>query len=248
MSTQNQKDRRLEEQFQAIEATLPKTRNPISFEELERVVHKWLLISDPGLIKVVVGTVLANRLKADPVWLFIVAASGGTKTELIRALKLIDGAYPLSDLTPQTFLSGDRGRKDASLLHRIPKENAVFTYKDFTTVLTMHRDKSHAILSQLREIYDGYVSKEFGTGETKSWEGKVGFIAGVTTVIDRYQAVFQVLGERFVQYRPKRPDVIAVAKKAMANSGGEAVMREEIQNAFADYVAGLDIPDPVPHL
>ena len=106
----------------------------------------------------------------------------------------------------------------------------------------MHRDKRHAILSQLREIYDGYYRKEFGTGETKTWEGKMGFIAGVTSIVDNHQSIFQVLGERFIQYRPEQPDTIALAKKAMANSGGEKAMREEIQNAFADYVAGIEIP------
>ncbi len=223
-------------------------RQPISLDVLEEVVRKWLLIADPGLIKVVVGTVIANRMKGDPVWLFIVAAPGGTKTEIIRGLNAIDGVYQLSDLTPQTFLSGERGSKNASLLHRIPKEKAIFTYKDFTTVLGMHQDKSQAILSQLREIYDGYASKDFGTGERKEWKGKVGFIAGVTTVIDRYQAVFQVLGERFIQYRPEQPNAVNVARRAMANSGDEEAMRDEINNAFQDCIESITIPETVPEL
>lgn len=232
----------LEQTIQDIEKTIPEKRNPIPFNELEKIIGKWLLIKDKGIIKVTTGTVIANKLQGDPVWLFIVAASGGTKTELIRGLNKIDGIYPISDLTPQTFLSGEKGNKNASLLLRLPKESTILTYKDFTTVLTMHRDKRHAILSQLREIFDGYYRKEFGTGETKTWEGKMGFIAGVTSVIDSHQTIFQVLGERFIQYRPEQPNTIALARKAMANSGGEKIMREEIQNAFADFVAGIEIP------
>lgn len=236
------KEQKLEQRFREIENTIPEKRTPIDFQTLEKIISKWLLIQDRGIIKVLVATVIANKLKADPVWLFIVAASGGTKTELIRGLNKIDGVYPISDLTPQTFLSGEKGQKNASLLLRLPAEGTILTYKDFTTVLTMHRDKRHAILSQLREIYDGYYRKEFGTGETKTWEGKMGFIAGVTSVIDNHQSIFQVLGERFIQYRPEQPDTIALAKKAMANSGGEKAMREEIQNAFADFLAGIEIP------
>lgn len=217
-------------------------REPISFTALEQKINKWLLIKDTGIIKVLAGTVIANRLQGDPVWLFIVAASGGTKTELIRGLNKIEGIYPISDLTPQTFLSGEKGQKNASLLLRLPSYDTILTYKDFTTVLTMHRDNRHAILSQLREIYDGFYRKEFGTGETKTWEGKMGFIAGVTSVIDNHQTVFQVLGERFIQYRPEQPDSIALAKKAMENSGEEHEMREEIQNAFADFIQGIQIP------
>ena len=217
-------------------------RNPISFEALEEIVHKWLLINDKGLIRVLVATVIANKLKADPVWLFIIAAPGGSKTELIRGLNKVDKVYSISDLTPQTFLSGEKNNKTGSLLLRLPF-GTIFTYKDFTTVLTMHRDKQQAIISQLREIFDGYYRKEFGTGETKDWVGKIGFIAGVTTVIDRHHEIYSVLGERFVQYRPIQPDRIALAKKAISNSGGEDLMREEIQNAMADYISGIKIPE-----
>lgn len=232
----------IEQKIGEIEKTIQEKRTPIDFQTLEKTISKWLLIKDRGIIKILAATVIANKLRGDPVWLFLVAASGGTKTELIRGLNKIDGIYPISDLTPQTFLSGEKERKNASLLLRLPLEKTILTYKDFTTVLTMHRDKRHAILSQLREIYDGYYRKEFGTGETKTWEGKMGFIAGVTSVIDNHQSIFQVLGERFIQYRPEQPDTIALAKKAMANSGGEKIMREEIQNAFADFLAGIEIP------
>lgn len=217
-------------------------RNPISFEVLEQIIHKWLLINDKGLIRVLVGTVLANKLQADPVWLFIVAAPGGSKTELIRGLNKVENIYPISDLTPQTFLSGEKEKKTASLLLRL-SFGTILTYKDFTTVLTMHRDKQQAIISQLREIFDGSYRKEFGTGETKDWQGKIGFIAGVTTVIDRHHEIYSVLGERFIQYRPIQPDEIALAKKAIGNSGEENTMREEIQNAIADYIVGIEIPE-----
>ncbi len=243
----NQKQR-IEQEFQEIEKTISDKRTPIDFQMLEKIISKWLLIQDKGLIKVLVGAVIANKLQADPVWLFIVAAPGGTKTELIRGLKKIEGIYAISDLTTQTFISGDIKNKNASLLLRLPRQGTILTYKDFTTVLTMHRDKQQAIISQLREIYDGYYSKPFGTGETKSWEGKMGFIAGVTSVIDRHYEIYAVLGERFIQYRPTQPDSIALAKKAMANSGGEKIMREEIQNAFADFLAGVEIPKENPQI
>lgn len=77
----------------------------------------------------------------------------------------------------------------------------------------------------------------------KTWEGKIGFIAGVTSVIDKHYEIYSVLGERFIQYRPDQPDSIALAKKAMANSGGEKAMRDDIQNGVADFVAGIQIPD-----
>ena len=220
----------------------------IDFATLEQIVKKWLLLKDIGIIKVLVATVIANKLPGDPVWLFLVTASGGAKTELIRGLNKIEKVYPISDLTPQTFLSGEKSNKNASLLLRLPKE-VILTYKDFTSVLTMHRDKSHAILSQLREIYDGYYRKDFGTGETKSWNGKIGFIAGVTPIIDTHYSIYQVLGERFIQYRPIQAGSVALAKRAIADRGKENQMREEIQDAFNGFISGVRIPHeetPIP--
>ncbi len=231
----------VEKEFQEIEMELNKEPSSLSYNDLVSTINKWLLIRDTGLIKVITATVLANRLNADPVWLFIVTASGGAKTELIMGLNKIDQIYPLSDLTTQTFLSGDKNKKDASLLFQL-KENTILTFKDFTTVLTMHRDKRHAILSQLREIYDGFYKKPFGTGETKEWKGKIGFIAGVTPVIETHSSVHSSLGERFIQYRPIHPDSIDLARRAMSNNGKEKKMREEIQNAFKNYVTGIQLP------
>lgn len=231
----------IEQKIQEIEKTISEKRNPIDFPALEQTINKWLLIKDRGIIRVLVGSVIANKLQADPVWLFLVTASGGTKTELIRGLNKINGISSLSDLTPQTFLSGEKANKNASLLLRLPEE-VILTLKDFTTVLTMHRDKRHAILSQLREIYDGQFKKAFGTGETKEWNGKLGFIAGVTSIIDTHYSIYQTLGERFVQYRPLQPDPIKLSLRAIDNSGNEKEMREEIQNAFADFMASVEIP------
>ncbi len=237
----NENEKRIDEKMNEIESSLPEKRTPITFQQLEDVISKWLLIKDKGLLRMVLAAVVANKLNADPVWLFIVAAPGATKTEFIRGLNKIDGIYPISDLTPQTFLSGDKG-KTSSLLLRLPY-GTIFTYKDFTTVLSMHRDKQQAIIAQLREIYDGYYRKEFGTGETKTWEGKIGFIAGVTSVIDRHYEIYSVLGERFIQYRPIQPNSIAVAKKAMRNSGVDKKMRDEIQNAMANFISNIQIPE-----
>lgn len=238
-------DNKLEQAITEIEKNIPEERMPIDYAMLEERVSKWLLLKDKNVLRILLATVIANKLKGDPVWLLIVCASGGSKTELLRGLNKIPNIYALSDLTPQTFLSGMKG-DNASLLNRIDPYDTIMVMKDFTTVLTMHRDKRQEILGQMREIYDGYIKKAFGTGETKEWTGKLGFIAGVTTVIDRYQTVNQVLGERFIQYHLVHEDALTLARRSMSNTGDEVQMREEIQNAFADFIAGVEIPERNP--
>src|SRR5438132_1662732 len=91
----------------------------ITFEQLQAVINKWLLIIDPSVVKLVCALIIANRLPSDPVWLFLLAPSGGGKTELMNGLLKCPDYYPLSQLTPNTFLSGYKtkeGKKEASLL------------------------------------------------------------------------------------------------------------------------------------
>src|SRR3990167_3258884 len=151
---------------------------PISFAELEHKMKEWFLIKDHGIIKVLVGTIIANRLPGDPVWVFLVAPSGGLKSELIQGLNLVPEVYPLSKFTPQTLISGHG--KDQSLLLRLTRDGkTVLAMKDFTTILQMDYKARNDILAQLREVYDGSFKKAFGMkGDGNSeieWNGKLGF-------------------------------------------------------------------------
>jgi hypothetical protein len=204
---------------------------------LQEVFARWLLIKDPYLIEVVLAGVVANLLKGDPLWFLIVAPPSSAKTELIRALSRLACVYLLSNLTANTFLSGQKGKKDASLLPHL--SNKILAMKDFGTVLTLHRDSRAEIFSQLREIYDGMYSKSYGTGEKKEWRGRMGFLAGVTTAIDGQQAVHAVLGERFILYRPKNEGRQDIARKALRNTGTEAQMRKELAEAVEGFMGSL---------
>lgn len=217
----------------------------ISFEELEKTVHKWLLVEDPGIVKLICSVVIANRLNSNASWLFLVAPSGGGKTEFIKGLNKIEYIYPLSNLTPQTFMSGMRG-KDASLLPQIT--NKILTFKDFTTILQSHPQAQAEILAQLREIYDGYFKKDFGTGARREWRGKIGFIAGVTSIIDQYHNVHKSLGERFLQYRLAQPDRMEVMERIEENTMRKDQMDDEIATAFARFVKGIEIPEEMPEI
>jgi hypothetical protein len=237
----------LEKKFDQIEAATPsqvETKTAITYAELEKIIKDYLLIDDEGLIKLIVTTVVCHRLPIEPVWLLIVAGPGAGKTELLSGLYDLNNVYPLSDLTPQTFMSGYKDEK-GSLLHRLPKE-VLIIMKDFTTVLEFNSDKQATILAQFREIYDGSFGKEFGNAESRTWNGKMGFIAGVTPVVDRKQPIQQALGERFIKYRPVSANSIEITKRAMANSGNEKQMREDIKNAFTNYIENLELPDALP--
>lgn len=211
-----------------------------SLNEVKRVVAKWLEIKNLSVVEVILGAVVANLLEGDPFWLMLIGPPSSAKTELLRALAKFEKIYLLSSLTPQTLISGKVTRKGkcVSLLPKLTGKIVIL--KDFTTCLTMRREQRAELFSQLREVYDGQYSKAFGTGAEVNWEGKVGFICGVTPIIDRFSSVNQMLGERFIQYRMEPSNPKNIGKRAKKMCGQEKNMRSELQDVFASFLRGIE--------
>jgi hypothetical protein len=69
----------------------------------------------------------------------------------------------------------------------------------------MNSEDRGSVFASLRKIYDGMLTKEFGTSaKGEAWEGRITVVVGTTPEIDRYRSVNQSLGERFVRARSSR--------------------------------------------
>ncbi|MBI2485498.1 MAG: hypothetical protein HYW01_00765 [Deltaproteobacteria bacterium] len=204
-----------------------------------------MYLNDADLIDVALAVVVANYfVDADQLWLLIVAPSSGAKTELLRSLDGGKDIYFLSNLTKATLISGQKGNIEASLLPKL--SNHVLVMKDFTTVLEMRADDKAEILAQLREIYDGKYEKAFGTGKVFRWKGHVGFLAGVTIVIDDSLLVKQVLGERFILYRTIHENRKSMTRQALRNTGKEKDMRNELNKIMRKFLNQFQRVDKLP--
>jgi hypothetical protein len=211
--------------------------------------RRWLYLPDPDALLAVLGAVAANRLPGDPVWLMLVAPPGWGKTELIAPLGALPDVFPVATLTEAALLSGTT-HKDAKggtggLLREIGDRGMILC-KDFTSVLSMHREKRAEVLSALREIYDGSWTRKVGVdgGRTLSWSGKCGAIAAVTPVIDTHHAVLGAMGERFAMYRLPAVEPETTAERALWGAGREDQQRAEL----SDLVCRLfdELPDDPP--
>jgi hypothetical protein len=204
--------------------------------ELKEVIHKWFYIEDDRIIDVIMAAYIANRFKADPVWLIIIAPPSNTKTELLRAFDGHPNAFFLSNLTPSTLISGKESKKnpEPSLLPKL--NNKLVILKDFTTILSMRSENKQEILAQLRETYDGQYSKSFGTGKTFNWKGQFGLIAACTPLYDSHYSVIGSMGERFVLYRSENMSGINMGLQAQRIVGQENVMRTEIKTAVHKFI------------
>jgi len=207
--------------------------------QLQNEFDKVYLLEDRQVIKTVAAFVIANRTARDPLWLFLVAPSSGGKTEIINAIEgLTKFVHPIDTLTVNTFASGQkRAGKETSLLLKI--QSGILTFKDFTSILEMNKDARKEIMSQLRAIFDGKYVKRTGTGDDITWNGKLGLIAAVTSIIHHKQQEFAAMGERFIQYSIKQPDRKEVQRRIFSNSFDIGQKRTHLQLCFKSYIENV---------
>ena len=213
-----------------------------TLQDVKQVVRKHLLLDDYRIVDIILAVVVANLIKTDPLWLLIIGASSTAKTELLGGLDGLAMTHFISDLTTNTLISG---KKDASLLLKLNKK--IMVMKDFTTVLSKRPDDLKIIMGHLREVYDGKLSKSYGTGDTVDWEGHVGFIGACTPVYDRKHSVISQMGERFLLYRNTNKDDIKSGMQALSGFGSERTMRSELKNIFEEFITqfkGANIEAP----
>jgi IclR helix-turn-helix domain len=112
----------------------------------------------------------------------------------------------------------------------------------------MHRDARAAVLAALRELFDGSWTRLVGVdgGRRLHWEGRLGLLAGATSVLDQHHGVMAQLGERFLIYRVDVTDPAAQAHSSLAHHGRERLMRHELSAAVAGLFAGLELAEPPP--
>ncbi len=224
---------------------------PISNRRLYKTYRKWLKMKDINAIRMIFGTIQANKLEGDPVWLFLVAPPGGSKSELIMSLSSHPMIESTTSLTPHSLVSGaswNDGR-DPSLIPLL--NNRILAIKDFTTILTMNQGNRDEVLGILRDAYDGKTEKIFGTGIKRSYTSKFGIIAGVTNKIEAFGVIHQSLGERFIKVRiaGDRSAITEEEKirKAISNINSENKMRRELQDAAARAIA-RPLPKRLPRI
>jgi hypothetical protein len=195
-----------------------------------------LLLPGHGAINAALAGVVANYAEGDAVWPLLVGPPGCGKSEIVNAITSAPNVWALSSLTPQTLLSGfERKGEPASLLLQIGPFG-ILAFKDLTTVLTMHREARAAIIGQLREVADGKTEKSFGNGLLIEWEGKIGFVGGVTPVIDEQHSFLAVMGERFLLYRMPEVSRVDIARRSLARRGHEPELRARIRARVGDFL------------
>lgn len=211
----------------------------MQFRDTLKVFREWMLLPNPTCLELGLA-VLADTTKGiqgDPIWLFLKARSGGAKSEIIRAMQG-EWSLEISNLTPRTFISGRTDLGKGDLLRHL--DGRCLLMKDFTIILQKNPNDRGELLAQLRGMYDGTFTSAYGSvAGIKRIDSKFNFLAGVTQAIDRYSAVQNTLGERFLMIDTQIPD--SAADMAFDCAGKEKIMRQELSIAVQKQM--IDLPE-----
>ena len=205
----------------------------LNIRRVHREYRRWLHLPNVEVLSIVFGSVLANRLDGDPLWMFLVGPPGATKSEILMTLEDAPLIFPTSTLTSASLVSGANFATggDPSLIPKLDQK--VLVVKDFTVILNMHFTARDEIFGILRDAYDGRIEKIFGNGVWRKYESSFGILAGVTPVIETFSNLNSVLGERFLKYKVKQVGKINVGRemieRAISNINLEGSMRAELQ-------------------
>ena len=221
----------------------PSATPPSPVDETLAVFDRWLLLKNHIPILATLGTVSANMLAGDPVWLGLIGPSSCGKTEILDALSELPCVARVSTLSMPGLLSGtprqQQGQGATGGLLRQVGNPGIVVCKEFSSILFMRPDTRTDLLNALREIYDGRWVRHVGSGggNVLIWSGKVGFLFGCTEAIDGQHDAISNLGHRFLYSRVQLVRH-GHLKKAIQHRGAMAAqMRKELADAVSKLFA-----------
>lgn len=231
---------------QAEDSTLTTVSFPFKVRQAEAkwerlVAHLEDVYHEPDLegVRIAAAAAAAHSLwdDASPIWLMLVGASGTGKSSLVGSVvSAFPSYYALSNLTPATLMSGwGKGKKGSGLLLKLGS-SILFWISDFSSITGMREDKRAEIASQLREVYDGRIAKDFGIeGRHVEWTGKATVLVGCTRTVERMWGLQRELGERFLYLRWKTGNPESLALKA-GMQDREKAERDKTTELTAEWI------------
>lgn len=217
----------------------------MKLQELKQEIQKYQYMEDTGIVDISIASTLATRMQlGDPVWLVIIGASSGGKSQILRPISLTDQRFihRVDDVTENTFLSGMKTNGEStSLLQRIGSRG-MMVISDLTVLFSKSNESRATILSQFRMIYDGEMTKFSGNNpEPIKWKGHMGVIAGSTPSIYSFFEEVSDMGERFVYYRMKEYDPRVATKLALSRTIYGKELDDILSGLYGEYIKEVQL-------
>ena len=221
--------------------------NKVHLNKLIKDIQYWMHLEDSDVIKVLTATKVGHKLSGDPVWLMLIGPSSDGKSELLRAFTepLID--LTIDDLTENTFVSGWKGSAVDQETPHFAEEirDKIWFIYDFSILLTKRAESRSNILSQMRMIYDGKLTKKFGnkiTVNVNTYPNTL--IVGSTPAIDSTILEDQLLGTRFMTFRMNNSKTdqqrLSIMEIIDRNEKDMGAMRDALNSLILQFFSNID--------
>lgn len=192
------------------------------------------------------AAIMANlKTRGRPVWLLFVGPPGCGKTLPMMAIRYAPHVYMASAFRPTALISGYgyKGGEDMSLIPKL--DGKILLVKDMSSLLSQHKEVVAEVLGLLRDAYDGACSRPFGTGVSREYTSRFGFIGATTPDIDAHWSLNVRLGERFLRYRCRATpeQIYEKIDRALEGLASEEAVDLEIENlclGFLKYLTTVD--------
>jgi len=206
---------------------------------LRDIFESNLEVYDSYLLDTLLATYYSNSLPDDRVWLFVIGQPSSSKSLLMSSFEDLPDYYPLGKITPKTLASGYKNFEGIAL----EIKGKVVCLNDMAPLLTMDQKSKLEIWGQLRELYDGVVRQQTGTGVNIKYNDIfVTLIANATPALDSQRSIFNQLGNREIIYRLPERDFTENQKiidKLYMNGFTTEKIKKDLKNAVSCFFKDL---------
>jgi hypothetical protein len=217
-------------------------------ENLSTLIH-YPTPQEQQLVEFCMLPAISLKWQSKPLWCMVVGPPSSGKTLHIELMKNWNDAVFVSSITKNSLISGyredsskDDDAPDPSLLPEL--DGKVMVLKDLTCLLEGPKDDLHAVMGQLRDVYDGEISKAFGNIGLQSHKSRFNMLIAVTPAIDSYHSVGQQLGERFIYRREtctNRLKITQTAVKNLLTNKSQTNELAELERQFIQFIQELPL-------
>jgi len=225
---------------------------PKDLEEVYKRLRKWLFLPHTEQVDLVLAVALSTFSDDKPLWLFLVSSSGNSKSEIVKTLDGLPFVRKVDTITPNTLASGKEDVPD--LGSELANKHTLLLFTDLASLTSLSSDQKKQIWGQFRNLYDGEIYKDTGSGVNKKYENcHVTMLACGTSAIKDDFHINQQLGTREILYGiPSRyEDDRQKMKAALTHKGQEELMKKEMAAAMQGYLAQkefdptIDLPEHI---
>lgn len=208
-----------------------------TLKNVYNVSEKYLHINDRNRIDLILAVTMSNELPGTPLWMYIVGNSGDWKSAFVKTLEGCKNVIKRDQITKNTLASGKEGVED--LGSELNQTSTILIFPDLAALTSMNTDDKNAIWGQMRNLYDGFIDKQAGSGVHRVYDGcHVTMIACTTQTIRNEILIHSQLGTRELMYdtNAEEADNDFKMDKAWENEEYEKEMDQEMHEAVDSFL------------